>query len=118
MSSFLIRRVVAILPMLLLSAAACAQAPAADDHAGHHAPGSSATNQAWIHGEVRRIDADANKLTLRHEAIPQFEMDAMTMAFRVARPALLEGIAVGDKVRFRLDKVGSRLTVVELQKLP
>ncbi len=118
MSSFRIHCIAAMLPLLLLSSTACAQAPAADEHAGHHAPGSSAMNEAWIHGEVRRIDADAGKLTLRHEAIPQFEMGAMTMAFRVARPTLLEGIAVGDKVRFRLEKVGQRLTVVGLQKQP
>lgn len=92
-----------------------AQTPEAHDAHEHAAPAGEAV---WILGEVRRIDAEAGKLTLKHDAIPQFEMAAMTMAFRVARPTLLDGLAVGDKVRFRVDKRDQRFIVIDVQILP
>ncbi len=107
-------------------------ATAADEHAGHHAAADNAgadkgdadkraTDKAtagavWVNGEVRRIDVEGGKLTLKHDAIPQFEMAAMTMVFRVAEPGLLAGLAVGDQVRFRIEKINQRFTVMELQK--
>ncbi|RZI97134.1 MAG: copper-binding protein, partial [Variovorax sp.] len=35
-----------------------------------------------IEAEVRKVDTDAQKLTLRHAEIPNVDMDAMTMVFR------------------------------------
>ena len=50
-------------------------------------------------GEVRKVDAEAGRVTIAHEAIPGF-MDAMTMPFRVAKSdrSLLEDLREGDKV--------------------
>ncbi|PIB92793.1 copper-binding protein [Caulobacter sp. FWC2] len=51
-------------------------------------------------GVVKAIDKTA-AITLDHEAIPEAGWPAMTMGFKIA-PALLDGIAVGDKVAFDL----------------
>ncbi len=67
-------------------------------------------------GEVTRIDKAAGKLTLRHGAIRNLDMPPMTMVFRVTDARLLEGVAVGDRVRFAADKVGGTYTVVSLVK--
>lgn len=68
-----------------------------------------------VDGEVRKIDLAQGKLTLKHGPIPNLEMGAMTMVFRVARPALLEGLQVGSKLRFSVERVQGQLTVTAIQ---
>lgn len=70
-------------------------------HAGHAAPVAAAAIEAV--GVLRAVDAKAGKVTLAHEAIPARKWPPMTMAFKVSDPALLKDLAVGTKVRFRLD---------------
>lgn len=67
-------------------------------------------------GEVRKIDASAGKITLRHEPIKHLDMDSMTMVFRVKDPAMLEKVEVGDKVTFEADRVNGALTVTRIEK--
>lgn len=55
-------------------------------------------------GEVRRIDKERNKITLRHGEIKSLEMPPMTMVFTVRDPKLLDALKVGDKVLFRAAK--------------
>lgn len=66
-------------------------------------------------GEVRKVDAAAQKITLRHGPIASIGMPPMTMVFEVARPELLEGVSLGEKVRFQVQQQGSRYVVTELQ---
>jgi Cu(I)/Ag(I) efflux system protein CusF len=40
----------------------------------------------------------------------------MTMVFRVGSPALLERVAVGDRVKFDAAKVGGNYTVTAINK--
>jgi Cu(I)/Ag(I) efflux system protein CusF len=68
-----------------------------------------------VEGEVRKIDTDAKKITLRHGDIPNLEMPGMTMVFRVKDPALLGKVKPGDKVRFTADKVEGALTVLSIE---
>ena len=68
--------------------------------------------------EVRKIDRDQGKITLRHAEIKNLEMPAMTMVFRVASPQLLDGLAEGSKVKFDAEKVNGQYTVVRLVRLP
>ena len=67
-------------------------------------------------GEVRKIDKDAGKITLKHGPIPSLDMPEMTMVFRVRDPAMLDQVNVGDKVRFAADKVGGQYTVLSIEK--
>jgi Cu(I)/Ag(I) efflux system protein CusF len=71
------------------------------DHAGH--AGHAAAQAVEGVGVVRAINAKAGKVTLAHEAIPALKWPPMTMAFKVADAALLKDVAVGQKVRFKLD---------------
>ncbi|HJV63657.1 MAG TPA: copper-binding protein [Albitalea sp.] len=66
-------------------------------------------------GEVRRIDREQSKLTLRHGPIRSLDMPAMTMVFKVAEPRMLEGVKEGDKVRFTADRVNGALTVTAIE---
>ncbi len=98
----------------------------AADHSAHHtarpssAPGASASVPAssLAEGEVRRIDRQQQKLTLRHGYIASLDMLPMTMVFRVANEQLLAGLSVGDKVRFAVRKVDAALVVTAIEKAP
>ena len=52
-------------------------------------------------GTVTAIDTSAGTITLDHDAIPEAGWPPMVMGFKAA-PALLGGVAVGDKVAFDL----------------
>nr|MCU0967754.1 copper-binding protein [Rubrivivax sp.] len=66
----------------------------------------------------RKIDKAQGKLTLRHGEIKSLDMPPMTMIFRVADPAMLDRVAVGDKVRFDAAKVDGNYTVTAITKAP
>ena len=69
-------------------------------------------------GEVRRIDRDAGKITLRHGPLKNLGMPAMTMVFQVADPAMLDTVKTGDKVRFAADRIKGAYTVISIEPLP
>lgn len=89
------------------------------EHQHEHPAKSSATaaEEDFVNAEVKKIDPEHGKLTLKHEAIPKFQMGGMTMVFRMADPAGLNGLAVGDKVRFIPDKQNGQLMVKKIEKL-
>ncbi len=66
-------------------------------------------------GTVTAIDAAAGKITLDHGAIPAVGWAAMKMGFS-AKPAVLTGIAVGDKVDFEVTVTGSAGEVTSIKK--
>ena len=43
-----------------------------------------------VSGTVEKVDAAAGKITIDHGAIPNLNMDAMTMVFRAQDPAMLK----------------------------
>lgn len=87
--------------LVLLAQPAVAQTDDHAGHVGHAAPAAASAIEAV--GVVRAVNAKAGKVTLAHEAIPALKWPPMTMAFKVADPALLKDLAVGTKVRFKLD---------------
>jgi len=86
----------------------------AKDHAAHH-PATASTAAAMADGEVRRVDKEAKKITLRHGEIKNLDMPPMTMVFQVKDAALLDKVRTGDKVKFQAEKVGSAYTVVAIE---
>ncbi len=110
----------ALLVSALMSAPALAQQKA-DDHSAHHAatPATAAASSGdMADGEVRKIDKDAGKLTLKHGEIKSLDMPPMTMVFRVRDARLLDGVAVGDRVRFTAEKIDGNYTVTSIAKAP
>lgn len=66
-------------------------------------------------GEVRRVDKEAKKMTIRHGPIANLDMPPMTMVFQVKDPAMLDQVKAGDKIRFSADRVGGAYTVMSLE---
>ena len=69
-----------------------------------------------VSGIVEKVDAASGRITLDHGAIPNLNMDAMTMVFRAADPAMLKQVKQGDKIRFSADRVNGQITVTKIQK--
>jgi len=65
--------------------------------------------------EVRKVDKENKKVTLRHGAIKSLDMPPMTMVFQVSDPAMLDKLQPGDKIRFKVINDAGRLTVTEMQ---
>jgi Cu(I)/Ag(I) efflux system protein CusF len=91
-----------------------AAAQSSGNHASHH-PAVVAQAAPLVDGEIRRVDKEAKKLTIKHEPIPNIDMPAMTMVFQVKDPAMLDQVKTGDKVRFAADKVGGVYTVTRIE---
>lgn len=86
-----------------------------------------------VRGMVRQLPKAPRagaEMRILHEALPEFRsetgevvgMESMSMPFPVAQAELLEGLAVGDRVRFefevRWQGKGSPLLLTRIEKLP
>ena len=67
-------------------------------------------------GEIRKVDKDAKKLTIKHGPMPGLDMPAMTMVFQVKDPALLDKVKPGHKVKFEAQKLGGAFTVTRIEQ--
>ena len=60
----------------------------------------SANALEWTKGEIRRIDSDNKKITIRHQEIKSLDMPEMSMVFQVENTTLLQGFNVNDRIEF------------------
>ncbi|NUZ08419.1 copper-binding protein [Schlegelella sp. ID0723] len=90
---------------------------AANHSTGSASAGASAgaVSAATTDGEVRRVDMEAKKITIRHSEIKNLEMPGMTMVFQVQDPSMLDKVKVGDKVRFSAEKVNGAITLTSIE---
>jgi Cu(I)/Ag(I) efflux system periplasmic protein CusF len=99
----------------LFLCAALLAAPALSLAAEAPAAAASAATDAMTDAEVRKIDLAAAKLTLRHGEIKSLDMPAMTMVFQARDKRLLDGLKVGDKVRFKAAHEGGQFIVTAIE---
>jgi Cu/Ag efflux protein CusF len=66
-------------------------------------------------GEVRKIDKDASKITIRHGEIKHMDMPGMTMVFVAKDKALLDKTSVGAKIQFMVTNENGQMTVTDIQ---
>ena len=68
-------------------------------------PGQAQAQSGKTEGEVRKIDREAGKITLRHGPISgALDMPAMSMVFQVKDVSLLERLKAGDRVEAVVSK--------------
>ncbi len=101
----------------LVLAAALGAVPAfAQTHSHDHtANAATAAGVAMTDAEVRKVDKEAGKITLKHGEIKNLEMPPMTMVFQVKDPVTLEKVKQGDKVRFTAEKVNGAYTLTSIE---
>jgi Cu/Ag efflux protein CusF len=95
------------LALASLLAAALAGPSLADE--AHH------KKDEMAQGEVRRVDKEAKKITIKHGPLQKLDMPPMTMVFQVKDAALLDAVKAGDKVMFEAQKINGRLFVTEIR---
>jgi Cu(I)/Ag(I) efflux system protein CusF len=100
------------LAVLLAAPLAGASLAMAHEHEGKLA---APTSVELTDGEIKKVDKDAGKLTIKHGELKKLGMMPMTMVFKAADPAMLDQVAAGAKVRFSADKINGALTVTSLQ---
>lgn len=88
-----------------------------EDHGTHHAP-TAASAAGMTEGEIRKVDKEAKKLTIKHGEIRNLDMPPMTMVFQVKDGTLLDKLKAGDKVRFVAEKSASGFVVTDVRPTP
>ena len=90
-----------------------AQATSEHDHS--HASAASAAS--LTEGEVKKVDQDSSKVTLKHGEIKHLDMPGMTMVFTVRDKGLLATVKPGDKIKFMAVSEGGKLIVTDIQPI-
>lgn len=66
-------------------------------------------------GEIRKVDKEAGKVTIKHGEIKNLEMPGMTMVFTAKEKSLLDKVQAGDKVKFAVINDGGKMVVTDIQ---
>ena len=87
----------------------------ATSHSTSPSAGRAEQGAPLTEGEVRKVDKEAKKLTIRHGPIANLDMPPMTMVFQVPDAAALDSVKAGDKIRFRAEKAGGAYTATQIE---
>ena len=79
-------------------------------------PTAALAQATMADGQVTKVNAVENKITVRHGPIKNLDMDSMTMVFRVKDPAMTKQVKAGDKIKFEADRVDGQITITKIQK--
>jgi len=108
--------------LLILTAMAGAASAYAASHAGTPMAMDDARKEAAMaapadmaDGEIRKVDKDTKKITIKHGEIKNLDMPGMTMVFQIKDPSILDKVKTGDKVRFKAEKANGAIVVTEIQ---
>jgi Cu(I)/Ag(I) efflux system periplasmic protein CusF len=102
----------AFLSLFALSSTAQTTAPAAS------APAASApAAKEMADAEVRKVDKEAKKVTLKHGPIKNLDMPSMTMVFQVRDEKLFEKLTAGEKIKFSAEQLQGAYVITAVEKL-
>jgi Cu(I)/Ag(I) efflux system periplasmic protein CusF len=107
---------IAVLSTTLListSITTTAASPAAS--ADKPATSGSVEKPPMTEGEIKKIDKDLGKVTIKHGEIKNLDMPPMTMVFRMKDAAMLDKVKVGDKINFSAEKLNGNFTVTKVE---
>ena len=77
--------------------------------------GAALAQSATADGEIRKVDAGASRVVIKHGEWKGMHMGAMTMAFKVRPASLLDGLKVSDKVHFAIEQEGNDFVVTAME---
>lgn len=79
------------------------------------ATSSARQAMAQTAGEIRRVDLEGGKVTIKHGEIKNLEMPPMTMVFVAKDRNQLTHLKVGDKVNFVVVNEAGKFIATEIQ---
>lgn len=103
-----------VLAALAAPATSFAQTPTAASAASTPA---AAQTKDMTEAEVRKIDKDAKKVTLKHGPIKNLDMPSMTMVFQVRDAALFDKLIAGEKIMFTAEQLQGAFVVTSVEKV-
>ena len=121
---FLTLTVAQLLAATALATTLPAMAQTAADHSKmdhskmEHGKMGMAAAPGMADGEVRKIDKENGKITIRHGEIKHMDMPPMTMVFTAKDKALLDKVQVGQKIQFTVVHEGGKMVVTDMQPAP
>jgi Cu/Ag efflux protein CusF len=107
----------ALLSALALSSALAQTAPVTPTAPSTAASAVQANTKDMAEAEVRKIDKEAKKVTLKHGPIKNLDMPSMTMVFQVRDAALFDKMAAGDKILFTAEQMQGAYVVTGVEKV-
>jgi len=66
-------------------------------------------------GEIRKVDKDNKRLTIKHGPLKNLDMPGMTMVFGVKDDAMLDKVETGAKLRFQAEKIDGKIVVTKIE---
>ena len=105
--------------LALAGALLASMLPTVHADALRHAAASAQAGSAGIaaemsEGEIKKVDRENGKLTIKHGELKNLGMPPMTMVFQAADKSLLDQVRPGDKIRFIAAKQNGKLTVTHI----
>jgi Cu(I)/Ag(I) efflux system periplasmic protein CusF len=76
-----------------------------------------AAGSEMVAAEVRKVDKEGGRVTLKHGPIKNLDMPAMTMVFRVKDPALFAQLSEGASVNAAFEKSAGNYYVVKVEPI-
>ncbi len=76
---------------------------------------ASVTTENMADGEIKKIDRENKKITIKHGELKNLDMLGMTMVFQIRDATILETFKAGDKVKFLADKLDGAFVVTDMQ---
>ncbi len=83
----------------------------------HNNMNMSQMNPSMTEGEVKKVDLETGKVTIKHGEIKHLDMPGMTMVLTVKDKTLLTNIKPGEKINFMVINEGGRLVVTDIQPI-
>lgn len=92
-------------------------AQANTDHGTHGNQGKTdaAKQVSMTDGEIRKVDQENGKVTIKHGEIKHLDMPPMTMVFTAKDKNILANLKPGDKVKFMVATESGRMFVTDMQ---
>jgi Cu(I)/Ag(I) efflux system periplasmic protein CusF len=66
-------------------------------------------------GEIRKIDKEQGKITIKHAEIKNLDMPPMSMVFSVKDKAMLDKVQVGEKIQFVVIMDAGKMVVTDIK---
>ncbi|GAB2464016.1 hypothetical protein GCM10027082_14530 [Comamonas humi] len=82
------------------------------------AAAQTAPQASWTDGEIKKLDLDNGKATIKHGEIKNLDMPGMTMVFTAKDKSLLSNLKPGDKVRFVVVQKAGKMVLTDIQPVP
>lgn len=68
-------------------------------------------------GEIRKIDKENGKITIKHGEIKHMDMPPMSMVFNVKDKAMLDKVQVGEKIQFIVIQDAGKMVVTDIKAM-